>query len=100
MHCSLFEFITLVLNIAPDTGEFSKFSDALLVRIAFLLVTLQLLMLFVGTLTYLEPKVFILITFYNLRLLIINYKNINCTQYTFIHISSHRIMIGVKAAIE
>jgi hypothetical protein len=53
----------------------------LLVGIVFLLVGLQHLMLFVGTLTYLKPKIFILIMFYKLYLLIIHYKNSNCIEY-------------------
>jgi hypothetical protein len=60
---------------------------------------LQLLMLFLGMLMYLEPKLFLLIIFYNLYLFI-NYKNFNCTQYLFMYVSFHCIMVGMTAQIE
>jgi hypothetical protein len=45
--------------------------SALLVKIALVLGALQLLMLFVETLKYLEPKLFLLIIFYNDGFLIV-----------------------------
>jgi hypothetical protein len=46
--------------------------SALIVKFLLLPDTLQLLMLYGGTLTYLEPNLFLLIIFYNLHFLIIN----------------------------
>jgi hypothetical protein len=56
-------------------------------------------MLFVGTLTYLEPKLFLLIIFYSgtfltIKTLIVFNKNI------YIHIFCHRIMVGMIALTE
>jgi hypothetical protein len=77
MLCSLFKF-ALVLNSVLSFCELLVFdfllstSKALLclmsapqVKIVLLIDALQLLMLFVGTLTHVEPKLFSLSLFYN-----------------------------------
>jgi hypothetical protein len=68
--------------------------SAIQATIVFLLDVLQLLMLFVRMLTYLEPKRFLLIMFYNCTFIInkmLIVFNINLCTYFFFH----RIMVGV-----
>jgi hypothetical protein len=81
MLCALFKF-TLVLNSVLFWRllifEFLLIYQNYLCSISavvktVLLDALQLQMLSVGTLTYLEPKMFLLIMFYNLYFLVINY---------------------------
>jgi hypothetical protein len=84
MHCSLFKF-TLALNSALLFWKLFVFElllgiiknflcsmSALLAKIVLLLDARQTLMSFVGKLTYLEPKQFILIIF-NLYSLILSH---------------------------
>jgi hypothetical protein len=59
MHCFLFKFLLGILETLLCS------MSALQVKITPLLDALQLLMLFAGTLTYLEPKMFSSIIFYN-----------------------------------
>jgi hypothetical protein len=92
MHCSLLQ-ITLAVNSSLAFWKMLVFEFLLsisenflysmtdvLLNIVLLLEELQVLMLFVVALTYLEPKVFLLIKFYNFCFLTINYQNINCTE--------------------
>jgi hypothetical protein len=67
---------------------------ALQVKTVLLLDVLQLLILFVGMLTYLEPKRFLLIIYHNGTF---NYKNINCIQEECFF---YRIMAGVIVLME
>jgi hypothetical protein len=94
--------LTVGLKV-PDRYTCSKdipFSvSAFLIKITFLLEVLQLLMLFVWTLTYLEPKFFTYIIFYTGTFLIIRILivfNIN----SFIYFFPHRIMVGTIALSE
>jgi hypothetical protein len=61
----------LVFEFLLCTSEIFCVVSALQARIVLLLDALHPLMLFVGTFTYLEPKLFLLIVFYNDILLII-----------------------------
>jgi hypothetical protein len=91
MYCSSFKFILvlnsvlfwnlLVFDILLGISEtvFCSIS-ALQVKVALLLDAFQLLMLFVGAPTYLEPKLFLLIIFCNGTFLIRVYWIINCIQ--------------------
>jgi hypothetical protein len=80
MHCFLFEF-TLVLTtdllfskllvsefLLSLAENFLCSMSAVLVKIVLLLDAPQLLMLFVGTLTYMKRKLFLVIVFYNITL--------------------------------
>jgi hypothetical protein len=75
--------------------------SALIVKCLLLPDALQLLMLYGVKLMYLDPNLFLLITFCNLLFLIIN-----CTQYQFMcicvyaYISSHCIMDGMIESIK
>jgi hypothetical protein len=75
MPLLLWNPITLLCLLKPATWPYperiSIISNALL--LLFLLDALQLLVFFVGTLTYLEPKLSVLVVFYNYNLLISNY---------------------------
>jgi hypothetical protein len=66
-------------------------------KIALLLSALQLLMLFVGTLMYLEPKLFFLIIFYSGTFLIIK---ILIAFNMYVYIFYRRIMVDVTALTE
>jgi hypothetical protein len=68
--------------------------SALQVKIALLLDALQMLMLFVGTLTYLEPKPFLLIIFYDntsliIKILIVFNKNVRIYTVYILFLIAH-----------
>jgi hypothetical protein len=71
MDCSLFNLIFVPNSVFPVwkllVFELLLGMSALQVNIVTLLDALQLIILFAGTLTYLEPKLFLLIIFYNVK---------------------------------
>jgi hypothetical protein len=98
MHCFLFKFTVHINSVllfwkllvfeflfGPLKTLLSSMS-APQVRIVPLLDALQLLTLFAGTLTYLEPKLYLLIVFYSGPCITLKHQSYATCMYTYVRV--------------
>lgn len=97
---SVFPFLeTLGLRVPDRYSKDFALVNASHVKTVPLLDVIHLLMLFVGTLTHLESKLFRLVLFYNVTFLIIKILTVLIINQC-IHFFSYCVMIGVTAFLE